>query len=152
MTNPAIHPQRRSIPQIREKTSIIELPEENRAQGDTDFRILFLSRKILRSNPISSFPIFIPNTTLRRSDSVPWNALSSWMIRLSARISEKALFEKNISGLVPLEVRRSFGKDGFFFSVFHRSRDEPERTFIFFSSRERVTSPLDPRTSRAQSV
>lgn len=152
ITNPTVHHQRMRMLHMMEKISVIEFPETNKAQEAEDFGEIFLSRKILRSNPISSFPIFMPNTTLRRRDCDQREALSSWTMRLSERISAKESLAKSTSGVVPLEVRRSFGKDGFFFNVFHRSREEPERTFIFFSSSVRVSSPFDPRTWRAQRV
>ena len=151
-TNPTTYPQRRRAPQIRERVNIIEFPHENNAPVEEGLWRGFLSRNTLRSKPISSFPILMANTTLRRRASDPWKALSSWSMRLSARISGKVLSERKASGLVPLEVRRSFGKDSFFLSVFQRSREDQVRTFIFFSSSERVISPFNPRTSRAQRV
>ena len=85
-------------------------------------------------NPISSFHIFIPKVTFRRSDSIPPRAASSCTRRFTDMISD--IFEKvrkSSSGIHSVE-RSVDGKLGSFLRDSHISRVEPVRPLSLLES------------------
>jgi len=99
-------------------------------------------------NPISSFPIFIPNVIFRRSDSSLLRALSSCTMTLSEMISDMYANERNRSSDTHSGVRSADGKVGSFLRFSHISRVEPVRLVSFFGSILTIISlPVPERMS-----
>lgn len=78
-------------------------------------------------NPISSFPIFIPNVTFRRSDSVPPRAESSCTSILIEIISQILGYARNAPSEIPCSANIAGGNIESFLIDSHISRVEPER-------------------------
>ncbi len=102
-------------------------------------------------NPISSFPIFIPNVTFRRSDSVPPRAESSCTIIFIEIISPTLGNARNTSRGTPCSVRIADGNVGSFLIDSHISRVEPERLESFFGSILIIKLSLIPERDKDQS-